>query len=357
MPSTISAGTTGGTAIAIAGDTSGELQLRTNGTTPALTLSTAQNASFAGSVSASNTFGFENRIINGNMRIDQRNAGSPVTVTTGVAYTLDRWIVEDGCDAVLSVQQSTDAPNNSGFVNSLRVTATTADSSIGATQYCVITQIIEGFNTSDLMWGTGNAKTVTASFWVKASVAGQYSCTVYNETAARINPQAFTINSANTWEYKTIIITGDTIGTWLTNNGRGIIFNIYIALGSTYLGSAGWNSSNIYGVTGQANALASTNNTFLLTGVQLEKGTQATSFDFRSIGQELALCQRYYDTITMYVIGSGDARQVFYKTTMRANPTYAGGGSGFAAINQTTNGASVAQTTAASQTLTMSSEL
>jgi hypothetical protein len=270
-----------------------------------------------------------NRIINGAMRIDQRNNGAAVVVDNGASYTVDRWLIEDGCDAVLSAQQTTDVPSGAGFVNSLRVTATTADATIGATQYAVITQQIEGFNTADLMWGTANAKTVTVSFWVKASVAGQYSCTLYNDGASRINPQAFTINSANTWEQKTITIAGDTTGTWLTNNGRGIAFNIYIALGSSYLGSAGWNGSNIYGVTGQANALASTNNTFFITGVQLEKGTQATSFEYRQYGTELALCQRYYwkpsaEPVGLAATGYGAGGRLNNPVPMRTAATISG---------------------------------
>jgi hypothetical protein len=235
-----------------------------------------------------------NRIINGDMRIDQRNAGAAVTVDNGAPYTLDRWLVEDGSDAVLSAQQTTDVPAGQGFTNSLRVTATTADASIGASQFDVITQIIEGFNCSDLGWGGAGANSVTASFWVKASVAGQYSCTVYNYNQSRINPQPFTINSANTWEKKTVTFAGDTTGTWLTTNGRGIAFNVYLALGSSLLGSAGWNGSSIFGVTGQANAVATVSNTFYITGVQLESGAAATPFERRSYGTELALCQRYF---------------------------------------------------------------
>jgi hypothetical protein len=270
-----------------------------------------------------------NRIINGDMRIDQRNAGAAVTVDNGAPYTLDRWLVEDGSDAVLSAQQTTDVPAGQGFTNSLRVTATTADASIGASQFDVITQIIEGFNCSDLGWGGAGANSVTASFWVKASVAGQYSCTVYNYNQSRINPQPFTINSANTWEKKTVTFAGDTTGTWLTTNGRGIAFNVYLALGSSLLGSAGWNGSSIFGVTGQANAVATVSNTFYITGVQLESGAAATPFERRSYGTELALCQRYYSILDKVALArwtaggtyGGGVTYFTYLQTMRTAPS------------------------------------
>jgi hypothetical protein len=272
--------------------------------------------------------GTRNRIINGDMRIDQRNAGASVSVNNLAAYSVDRWTVEDGSDAILSAQQTTDVPTGQGFTNSLRVTVTTADASIGASQFDGITQIIEGFNCSDLGWGGAGATSVTASFWVKASVAGQYSCTVYNNGGSRSNPQSFTINSANTWEKKTITFEGDTAGTWLATNGRGIVFNVYLAMGSSFLGSAGWNGSSIFGVTGQANAVSTVNNTFYLTGVQLEPGTVATPFERRSYGAELALCQRYYWQNTQPIRleghnGYGNSTWLYVSnpTTMRAAPT------------------------------------
>jgi hypothetical protein len=239
-------------------------------------------------------FGFRNLLINGAMQIDQR--GSATTAVTTNAYVTDRWYVEDGCDAVLSSQQSTDVPTGQGFRNSLKITATTADASIGSTQFSVITQWVEGTNSALLAWGSSGAKQVTVSFWVKASVAGTYSLTLYNDGASRICPTAYTINAANTWEKKVVNVVGDTSGTWLTTTGRGVSVNFYTALGSTYLGTSGaWNGSSVYGVTGQANAWASTNNIFAITGVQLEANPVATNFEQRPIGVELALCQRYYE--------------------------------------------------------------
>lgn len=246
--------------------------------------------------------GFRNLLINGAMQIDQRGSASSAKTTNG--YVTDRWYVENGCDAVLSSQQSTDVPTGQGFTNSLKVTSTTADATIGATQFAVITQHIEGFNSAQLAWGTSGAKQIAVSFWVKASVAGTYSFTVYNDGASRICPTAYTINSANIWEKKTITVFGDTSGTWLTTNGRGVVVNFYTALGSNYLGTSGaWNGSSIYGVTGQANAWASTNNIFAITGVQLEQNYQPTPFEQRPYGVELQLCQRYYFRYQMITSG------------------------------------------------------
>jgi hypothetical protein len=227
------------------------------------------------------------------MRVDQKNTATTPITTNGIAT--DRWYVEDSCDAVLSAQQSTDVPTGEGFSKSLKVTATTADASIGATEFSVITQHIEGINTSQLAWGAGGAKPIVVSFWVKATTTGTYSFTVYNNGASRLCPNAYTVNASNTWEKKTIYINGDITGTWLTDTGRGVTCNFYTALGTNYLGTSGvWNGSNIYGVIGQANAWASTNNIFAITGVQVEQNLQPTPFEHRPIGVELALCQRYY---------------------------------------------------------------
>ena len=273
--------------------------------------------------------GFKNRIINGAMVIDQRNAGS--AVTSSGSYPVDRFYVNNSSDATFSAQQSTDVPTGQGFVNSLKVTYPTGDASIGATQYSNIQHNIEGFNVADLGFGGSGAKSVTLSFWVKASVAGQYSYAIYNSAESRINPQPFTINSANTWEFKSITYAGDTTGTWLTNNGKGLTVTLYTALGSNFLGSAGWNSSGIYGVTGQANAMASNGNIFAITGVQLEVGSTATSFDTRSYGQELILCQRYFEIACSTGYNNGLACSNFnaadtytnvrFVVTKRATPT------------------------------------
>ena len=172
-------------------------------------------------------------------------------------------------------------------------------------------------NSAQLAWGTSGAKPVAVSFWVKATVTGTYSFTLYNDGASRICPSSYTVTASNTWEKKTVYIVGDTSGTWLTTTGRGVVCNFYIALGTNYLGTSGvWNGSSIYGVTGQANALASTSNIFAITGVQLEQNYQPTPFEQRPIGTELELCQRYYET--SYDLGTAPA------TATEAGALYSG---------------------------------
>lgn len=247
---------------------------------------------------ASQYMGFKNRIINGAMVIDQRNVGASVTVnsSSGSAfYGVDRFFAQgQSADGVFTVQRSTTAPT--GFVNSLLATVTTADSSLGATQVYQIVQPIEGYNVADLGWGTANAATVTLSFWGRSSVTGTFGGSLFNATAARSYPFTYTINSANTFEQKTITISGDTTGTWGTGNGVGIHVIFSLGCGSTLSGTSGsWAGAQYNSATGATNLLATNGATFYITGVQLEKGSTATSFDYRPYGTELALCQRYYE--------------------------------------------------------------
>ena len=236
-----------------------------------------------------------NRIINGAMTIDQRSSGAAVTIaTTANVYTLDRWVASGALtDGVFTIDQDTTAPT--GFTNSLKVAVTTADASIGSGQYYGITQWIEGFNVADLGWGTANAKTVTLSFWVQSSVVGTFGGALNNSANSRNYPFTYTINVANTWEYKTVTIAGDTTGTWLTDSGRGIGLRFGFGIGSDFLATAGaWTgTSSIFGATGQTQLISTLNATWYITGVQLEVGTQATGFEYRQYQQELALCQRY----------------------------------------------------------------
>jgi hypothetical protein len=230
-----------------------------------------------------------NRIINGAMVIDQRNAGA--AVTTADAYTLDRWKFTEDTDGAASVQQISDAP--AGFNNSARVTVTTADASIGSSQFTLFWQPVEGFNWADLSFGTANAKSTTLSFWVKSSLTGTFSGSLENADGGRSYIFTYTINSANTWEQKTVTIAGDTTGTWVTNNGIGVKVFFTLTAGSSFQGTAGsWGTSR-FGATGTTQLMSTVNATWQITGVQLEVGTQATSFEYRQYGTELALCQRY----------------------------------------------------------------
>jgi hypothetical protein len=240
-------------------------------------------------------FGFKNRIINGACMIDQRNAGASVTVNSGSqAFPVDRFFgTGQSSDGVYTLQQSSVAPT--GFVNSIIATVTTADASIGATQNYLLRQRIEGFNIADFMWGTASAQTVTLSFWVRSSLTGTFGGTLHNGNGDRFYPYSYTINSANTWEYKTITIVGDTTGTWEKTNGIGLNLIWSLGTGSTLLGTtSAWTATTFTGFTGQTNLIATSGATWQVTGVQLEKGSTATSFDYRPYGTELALCQRYY---------------------------------------------------------------
>jgi hypothetical protein len=248
-----------------------------------------------GQFNSASSMGFKNRIINGAMVIDQRNAGASVTINTAAStYTIDRWnAYGQGSDGVFTVQQSSTAP--SGFTNSLAVTVTTADASIGAAQLYTIGHKIEGYNIADLGWGTASAKSVCLSFQVRSSVTGTFSGSLKNSNGTRSYPFTYTISVANTWEQKTVTIAGDTTGTWLTTNGIGLTLTISLGSGSNRLATAGaWAAGNYDGATGAVTLISTNGATFYITGVQLEKGSTATSFDYRPYGTELSLCQRYY---------------------------------------------------------------
>ena len=243
---------------------------------------------------AASGFGFKNRIINGDMRIDQRNAGASITPSGIGQYTVDRWLSWEDTDGTATVQRSTTAP--AGFTNSLLFTVGTADATLAATQFAALAQWIEGFNVADFGWGTANAQTVTLSFWVRSSVTGTFGGAFRNNANDRNYAYTYTISSANTWEYKTVTGPGDTSGTWTTDNSAGIKISWGLGVGSTYSGTAGaWTGGVLLiSASGATNLMATSGATFYIAGLQLEKGSTATSFDVRPYGTELALCQRYY---------------------------------------------------------------
>ena len=240
--------------------------------------------------------GFKNRIINGAMMIDQRNAGASVTGSTSDPYTTDRWKTPATQNSKFTFQQNAGSVTPPvGYINYLGATSSSAYA-FGAGDYFTIQQNIEGLNTSDLGWGTASAATVTLSFWVRSSLTGAFGGSIVNSAQNRSYPFTYTISAANTWEQKTVTIAGDTSGTWLTTNGIGIRVSFSLGAGATYSGTAGaWAGSLYYGATGQVNVVGTSGATFYITGVQLEKGSTATSFDYRPYGTELALCQRYYE--------------------------------------------------------------
>ena len=235
-----------------------------------------------------------NRIINGNMLIDQRNAGAPQNNATITTYCVDRFAYFGSAASKFSIGQNVgSAALPAGFTNYLGLSSLAATTPAAADVY-VLGQRVEGYNIADLAWGTANAKTVTLSFWVQSSATGTFGGSLANASINRCYVFSYTISSANTWEYKTITVSGDTSGTWLTTNGTGIILWFNFASGSTNLGTAGsWGSSFFYGPTGAVNVLANNGATFYLTGVQLEVGTKATPYEMQIYSDQLAQCQRY----------------------------------------------------------------
>jgi hypothetical protein len=234
--------------------------------------------------------GFRNRIINGDMRIAQRGTGA---FTTTGDYPVDRFNVGNNTDGAFSAQQDSSAP--AGFTNSVKITATTADASLGTTQNLSFRQPIEGTNVADLSWGTANAKTVTLSFWVRSSLTGTFGGSLRNSASNRSYPFTYSISAADTWEYKTVTIPGDTTGTWLTTTGIGIYVFFGLGAGSDRSGTAGaWAGAQYVSATGAVSVIGTLNATWFVTGVQLEVGSVATPFERRPYGTELMLCQRYF---------------------------------------------------------------
>jgi hypothetical protein len=274
-----------------------------------------------------------NRIINGNMTIDQRNAGASVTPASGT-YTLDRWVFYVSQSSKLTAQQNAGSVTPPvGFSNYLGVTSSSAYSVL-AGDYFGLVQNIEGFNTADLGWGTANAKTVTLSFQVYSSLTGTFGGVVKNSASNRTYPFTYSISSANTWTTATVTIAGDTTGTWVgATNGIGIQLIFGLGVGSTYSGTAGsWAAANYLSATGATSVVGTSGATFYITGVQLETGTTATDFEHLQYTTQLSLCQRYYwqrnGDSTYAGIGAGTmngpttARIFFnYPVPMRTTPT------------------------------------
>tara|TARA_B100001939_G_scaffold346688_1_gene366065 strand:+ start:190 stop:1329 length:1140 start_codon:yes stop_codon:yes gene_type:complete len=271
-------------------------------------------------------FSNRNLIINGDQRIDQRNNGS--AVTTSSSYPVDRFLYSHSSNGAFSGQRSTEAPT--GFQFSTKTTTTTADTSISGTQRLLYFTKLEDTNLNHLEYGTVNAKTVTLSFWVRSSVTGTFSGSLQNGFVNRSYPYDYTINAADTWEYKTITIPGDTSGTWTGNNG--VSHQVFWSLGISSSNSAtagAWTNGQIWGsTTGTANILTTLNATWYVTGVQLEVGEKATPFEHRSYGDELQRCERYFQTygqvfglvFSNYTNTNGYG-SLHLRTQMRTNPT------------------------------------
>ena len=282
-------------------------------------VTTAKLAFDGGSLS-----GTRNRIINGDMRIDQRYLGA-ATPNTINSYVVDRWYVYQSVAGKVIAQQNAGAITPPpGFTNYLGITSQSAYA-VSASDFYILGQSIEGFNVSDLGWGTAAAQPVAISFWVRSSLTGNFGAALSNGLNNRSYPFTFTVNAANTWERKTVSIAGDTSGTWNAGNGIGIGLNFSLGAGTTVSGTAGaWAAGTLSSVTGSVSVVGTNGATFCITGIQLEPGTVATPFERRQIGAELALCQRYYfaDLSTHgYIHNAGEYSSYQFKVVMRAVPT------------------------------------
>jgi len=280
---------------------------------------------------ANNSPSWRNRIINGAMVIDQRNAGASVTASaTAVnAYTLDRWLYNVSVASKFTLQQNAGAVTPpAGFSSYLGCTSSSAYS-VGAAENFLVGQFVEGFNFADLAWGTASAQTVTISFWVRSSLTGTFGGSLVNNAFNRSYPFSYTIGAANTWEQKTVTIAGDASGTWVgSTNGIGVRVYFSLGVGATISGTAGaWAGSGLFSATGATSVVGTSGATFYITGVQLEKGTTATNFEYRDYGRELVMCQRYYQQLgTIVYSGSYDGTttlkqmSVPFLTSMRDAP-------------------------------------
>lgn len=277
--------------------------------------------------------------MNGDMSINQRVFTSTAQFNT---YNFDRWRFAYNAVQTLTSSAATDVPSGEGFSNSLKITTTSTGFPTVTTGF--ISQRLEGNSISQLAWGTATPKPVTLSFWVKSSMTGTWGVTFLNGYWDRIYTTTYTINSANTWEKKTITIPGDSTGTWLSDTSLGLELRFWIDAASGDEGANNtWRGTGGLAATGQASLGTTLNATFLLTGVQLEAGTYATAFEKRPIGVELALCQRYYEKSYELATAPGTATDsgfilamtggsqagssgihdayIFFKVTKRSNPT------------------------------------
>jgi hypothetical protein len=301
------------------------------------------------SLGAGNASSYKNRLINGGMVIDQRNNGASISADD-LAYPVDRTYFNMQTNSKGTGQRSSDAP--AGFTNSLIYTNGSAYT-VGTNETYGIIQKIEGYNIADLAWGTASAKSVTLSFWVKSSLTGTFGGAVKTGSGTNYTYAfSYTINAANTWEFKSITISGPTVGTWDSTNGVGLRVALGLGNGSgSSISPNSWTASNAWSATGAVSVLATASATWQITGLQFEVGTVATSFDFRSYGTEIGLCRRYLRTIENntesagfgFVNGTNAIFHMFdYGEPMRSTPSVSyTGGTAMGATNYSSNIATI----------------
>ena len=284
--------------VILKGDTSGDVTLSVPAVAGSNTITVpASTGTMALTSQLPTVTRFKNRIINGDMRIDQRNAGASQTANNGV-FPVDRFKLGMSQSSKGNAGQNLNSVTPPvGFVNYLGFASTSAYTCVSTDTFSIFHRL-EGLNMTDLSWGTSNAKTVTLSFQVYSSLTGTFGGCIQNSAQARSYPYSYTISSANTWTQISITIPGDTTGTWLTTNSTGMIVQFALGYGSTYgSGTAGaWVSGDVESVTGAVSVVGTSGATFYITGVQVEVGSSATGFEYVDYGTQLSMCQRYFET-------------------------------------------------------------
>ena len=296
----------------------------------------------------------KNKFLNANMAITQRGTAAVTIAGSGRLYSLDQNFGQINGDGIYTIEQVVDAPAaaNAGQY-SLKAVVTTADTSITADEQYFVGQIIEAQNFASFQFGTASAQTVTISFWVKSSITGTFGICIRNTNASRSYASTYTISVANTWEKKTVTIAGDTSGTWLKDTGIGARIEWILSAGSNLQTATPnvWTATNDQTTSSQTNWMATIGNSFQLTAIQIEAGSNATAFQTATgnPASELAACQRYYqilggDNVFEYFgigsnLSSTEANCVIpLKVTMRSAPTVtASGASNFRVVQGTSS--------------------
>tara|TARA_R100000951_G_scaffold116061_1_gene126375 strand:- start:1605 stop:2672 length:1068 start_codon:yes stop_codon:yes gene_type:complete len=274
------------------------------------------------SINSGQIGGRRNKIINGAMEINQRGTSATATNAT---YISDRWRMAEAGGGNLTCQVVADAP--AGFRNSIKAIASTADDCSQTNDEYAVNQHIEGNNIVDLYFGNTGAKTVTLSFWVKSSLTGDFSCSIHNSSLNRSLAKQYNIAQANTWEQKSVVLSGDEGGTWAIDSGIGIRLTFNLGAGSAQTGTLdAWQGSRVARGSSTVQFMATVNATWFITGVQLEVGSTATDFEYRNLSEELALCERYYQLVPQVGLAYAGATTTVdtccpFRTTMRATPT------------------------------------
>jgi len=299
-------------------------------------MSKARELAELGAVYDSGALSNRNFVINGAMQVAQRVSVAGLQTGYGAC---DRFKLASNSAARFDTTQSTDVPSGQGFSKSLKLDCSTADTSLAAGEFYQLRQEIEGQNLQQLLYGNSSAKQCTLSFWVKSPKTGIHNLEVKSSAGGVFNIHQYTIASANTWQNVKITFDGYQTTAIANDNTAGLVINWWLLAGTTFTGGSysanTWSSTSANRAVGQVNVADSTSNDFYLTGVQLELGTEATPFEHRSFGQELALCQRYYQRQTtgtnqysIFLTGSIDTTSNIYlygklNGTMRTSPSFA----------------------------------